>query len=127
MTAWASGSPNPAPGTVTFGAHSDLTFGPGASNGGWDQFERNEKLFGVKTSFDEEVYTKLDWNGPDFKERERRVQQIANEIMDVSYIFLVYHTFSCLVFSQSSTNNAHVREERMMDNAGENGMNEEKK
>ena len=44
----------------------------------------NEKLFGVKVSFDEEVYTtKLDRSGPDFKERQRRAQQIANEIMDV--------------------------------------------
>lgn len=85
MTAWASDSPNPPP-TVTFGAHGDdVTFGPGAANGSWDQFATNEKLFGVKTSFDEEVYTtKLDRSGPDFKERERKAQQIANEIMGVS-------------------------------------------
>ena len=87
MTAWASDSPNPNPApTVTFGAHADdVTFGPGASNGSWDQFATNEKLFGVKVSFDEEVYTtKLDRSGPDFKERERKAQQIANEIMGVS-------------------------------------------
>ena len=89
LTAWTSDSPSPAP-TVTFGAHGDdLTFGPGASNGSWDQFATNEKLFGVKTSFDEEVYTtKLDRNAQDFKERERKAQQIANEIMGVSHIFL---------------------------------------
>lgn len=87
LTAWTSDAPNPAPG-VTFGTHGDdATFGPGAANGSWDQFATNEKLFGVKTSFDEEVYTtKLDRNVPDFKERERKAQQIANEIMGVSHI-----------------------------------------
>lgn len=84
LTAWTPDAPSPAPG-VTFGTHGDdVTFGPGASNGSWDQFATNEKLFGVKTSFDEEVYTtKLDRSGPDFKERERKAQQIANEIMGV--------------------------------------------
>lgn len=88
MTAWASDSSNPpnAAPTVTFGAHGDdVTFGPGTGGVSWDQFATNEKLFGVKTSFDEEVYTtKLDRSGPDFKERERKAQQIANEIMGVS-------------------------------------------
>jgi len=85
LTAWASDTPGPVPG-VTFGTHGDdVTFGPGTSNGSWDQFATNEKLFGVKTSFDEEVYTtKLDRSGPDFKERERKAQQIANEILGVS-------------------------------------------
>lgn len=110
LAAWSSDSPNPAS-TVTFGTHGDdVTFGPGASNGSWDQFATNEKLFGVKTSFDEEVYTtKLDRTVPDFKERERKAQQIANEIMG------------------SATNNAHIREERIMDNPDENGTNEEDK
>jgi len=91
LTAWASDTPSPAPG-VTFGSHGDdVTFGPGASNGAWDQFATNEKLFGVKTSFDEEVYTtKLDRSGPDFKERERKAQQIANEILGVSFVIPAY-------------------------------------
>ena len=94
MTAWASDTPSPAPG-VTFGSHGDdVTFGPGASNGSWDQFATNEKLFGVKTSFDEEVYTtKLDRSGPDFKERERKAQQIANEILGVSPIIPAHDVF----------------------------------
>lgn len=85
--AWKSDASNPAP-TVTFGTHGDdLTFGPGASNASWDQFATNEKMFGIKTSFDEEVYTtKLDRSGPDFKEREREAQRIANEIMGVSCV-----------------------------------------
>ena len=51
----------------------------------WDQFTVNEQLFGVKGSFDENVYTtKLDRSAPDFKEREKRAMRIASEIMGVS-------------------------------------------
>ena len=93
----ASASDAPSPAKAGTGAtleDSDdetdgKTFGPGASNGigGWDQFAANEELFGVKTSFDEEAYTtKLDRSGPDFKERERKAQQIANEILDASLV-----------------------------------------
>jgi PAB1-binding protein PBP1 len=68
------------------GHHTDeITFGAGASgHSGWNQFTANEKLFGVKTGFDEELYTtKLDRSGSDFAERERRAQALANEIMRV--------------------------------------------
>ena len=45
----------------------------------------NEQLFGVKAGFDEDLYTtKLDRSAPDFKEKERKAVQIANEIMSVS-------------------------------------------
>jgi len=55
------------------------------SNGtSWDQFSVNEQLFGVKGCFDEDLYTtKLDRTAPDFKERERKAQKIANEIIGV--------------------------------------------
>lgn len=60
------------------------TFGASTTTTSWDQFTVNEQLFGVKASFDEEVYTtKLDRNAPDYKEREREAQRIANEIMGV--------------------------------------------
>jgi len=73
---------------------ADDTFGV-TSNTSWDQFAVNEKLFGVKTNFDENVYTtKLDRSGPDFRERERDAQRIANEILG------------------TTTNNVHVLEER---------------
>ena len=87
-----------------------MTFGPGASNGGaWNQFEVNERLFGVKANFDEDLYTtKLDRNAPDYKERERWAAGIANEIL------------------QSQTGNAHVAEERKQDFVGE-GKDEEEK
>jgi PAB1-binding protein PBP1 len=70
----------------THGQHSDdITFGTGFSgHGGWNQFTVNEKLFGVKTGFDEELYTtKLDRSGADFAEREKKAQALANEIMRV--------------------------------------------
>ena len=39
----------------------------------------------MKAGFDEDLYTtKLDRNAPDFKEKERKAQQLANEIMNVS-------------------------------------------
>ncbi|KZV87183.1 hypothetical protein EXIGLDRAFT_208313 [Exidia glandulosa HHB12029] len=88
----------------------DATFGPGASStgGSWDQFVANEQMFGVTTSFDEDVYTtKLDRNGPDFKERERKAQQIANEIMG------------------TAAANPHIAEER--NQADDSGVNEEDK
>ena len=73
---WSAGSD----GTALF---DDDTFGPSNSSS-WDQFAVNEKLFGVKTQFDENVYTtKLDRTAPDYKERERHAQRIANEIINV--------------------------------------------
>ena len=63
----------------------ELTFGSGAAGGSWDQFAANDKLFGVKAGFDEELYTtKLNRDAPDYKEKERKAQQLANEIMNVS-------------------------------------------
>jgi len=60
------------------------TFGAGASAMPWDQFTANEQLFGIKAGFDEDVYTtKIDRNAPDFKDKERKAQRIANEIMGV--------------------------------------------
>ncbi|KDQ59277.1 hypothetical protein JAAARDRAFT_154623 [Jaapia argillacea MUCL 33604] len=113
LRAWADDiPPDMPPASGNFGApHTDdITFGPGASNNSWDQFAANEKLFGVKTQFDEDVYTtKLDRSHPDFKERERKAQQIANEIMG------------------GTTNNVHIAEERKMDHLDDSGTNEEEK
>jgi len=84
LQAWQAPADGPA-GAPHNGARDDATFGPGATGGSWDQFTANEQMFGVTASFDEDVYTtKLDRNAPDFKERERKAQQIANEIMGVS-------------------------------------------
>ena len=81
----------------------DDTFGPGAANGNgntWDQFSANETLFGVKASFDEDVYTtKLDRSAPDFKERERKAQRIANEIIGVSCVGVCDYKFDLFFIS----------------------------
>lgn len=65
-------------------AGDDLTFGPGTTKMSWDQFAANESMFGVKTHFDEDAYTtKIDRSAPDFRERERKAQKLANEINGV--------------------------------------------
>lgn len=54
----------------------------------WDQFAANEKLFGLKTNFDEEIYTtKLDRSAPDYKAREKRAAEMAAEIQKVCSTF----------------------------------------
>ncbi|XP_031261830.1 polyadenylate-binding protein-interacting protein 3-like isoform X1 [Pistacia vera] len=52
----------------------------GPWNRNWDQFEINETLFGVKTTFDEEIYTTKLLRGPKTKELEREAMRIAREI-----------------------------------------------
>jgi len=109
LQAWAPTDAPPAPGSTAVAAGDEDTFGPGANGTTtWDQFTANEQLFGVKASFDEDVYTtKLDRSAPDFKDRERRAQKLANEIIG------------------AATNNPHIAEERgLVDGSG---VNEEEK
>ncbi|KAH8822881.1 LsmAD domain-containing protein [Flagelloscypha sp. PMI_526] len=76
----------------------------------WDQFAANETMFGVTTSWDENQYTTpLDRSAPDFKEKERKAQMQANEIMN----------------QQSS--NPHIQEERIQNLTGDSGDKEEEK
>jgi PAB1-binding protein PBP1 len=50
----------------------------------WNQFETNERLFGATTNYNEEIYTtKLDRSGRDFKERERKAERLAQQILSV--------------------------------------------
>ena len=86
LLAWQPDGLVPAVPPGNIGIRGDeAPFGPGSNApNGWDQFAANENLFGVKTSFDEDVYTtKIDRSTPDFKERERKAQALANEIMGV--------------------------------------------
>ncbi|XP_078428783.1 CTC-interacting domain 4 isoform X2 [Wolffia australiana] len=46
----------------------------------WNQFEANEALFGVKSTFDEELYTTKLEKGPQMRDREREAMRIAKEI-----------------------------------------------
>ncbi|SNX84352.1 related to PBP1 - Pab1p interacting protein [Melanopsichium pennsylvanicum] len=75
---------------------------------GWDQFAANEARFGIKSNYDDNLYTtKLDRSGKDFREREREADRIAREIMG------------------QATNNPHLAEERGQ--ADDSGVNEEDK
>ncbi|XP_011627318.1 polyadenylate-binding protein-interacting protein 4 [Amborella trichopoda] len=49
-------------------------------NRNWDQFQTNEELFGVKSTFDEELYTTKLEKGPQMRELEREATRIAREI-----------------------------------------------
>ncbi|KAJ3042804.1 hypothetical protein HDV00_006625 [Rhizophlyctis rosea] len=63
--------------------------------GKWDQFEANEKLFGVSTDFDENFYTtQLDRTDPEYRKRELEAMRIAAEI------------------ERGPVNNVHIAEER---------------
>jgi hypothetical protein len=86
LQAWQPSVDGTSPPSGQFG--DDLTFGPGNVGNKWDQFAVNEQLYGVKTSFDEDLYTtKLDRSAADFKERERKAQKIANEIIGVRVLW----------------------------------------
>ncbi|KAG0769371.1 hypothetical protein G6F57_001480 [Rhizopus arrhizus] len=87
----------------------DLLDGDLESSGetAWDQFAVNEKLFGLKTDFHEEIYTTpLNRSAPGFKDRERHAIKVANEIQKIS------------------TTNVHMLEERGI-LINDSGMDEE--
>lgn len=52
----------------------------GTWNRNWNQFEINETLFGVKSTFNEELYTTKLLRGPQMRELEREASRIAREI-----------------------------------------------
>ncbi|MCJ1390426.1 hypothetical protein MMC18_003285 [Xylographa bjoerkii] len=79
------------------------------SSGEWDQFKANEERFGLKTDFNEEMYTtKIDRSGPMYRlreiEAERKVREIEGDL----------------------PSNSHIREERGLE-IEDNGHNEEEK
>ena len=81
----------------------------GKGTGKWNQFEVNEKLFGVTTDFKEEIYTtELNKSVPGYAAKEARASKLAREI------------------ESAPTENAHIAEERGHASAGK-GMNEEDK
>eukprot|EP01018_Ginkgo_biloba_P013203 Gb_00770 [translate_table: standard] len=49
-------------------------------NRNWDQFETNKSLFGVESTFDEELYTTKLEKGPQMRDLERKASVIAREI-----------------------------------------------
>ncbi|PWN24136.1 hypothetical protein BCV69DRAFT_21047 [Microstroma glucosiphilum] len=95
---------------TSFAAGNNATNGSGSSGGAWDQFAANEARFGIKSNYEETMYTtKLDRSGKDFKEREKRAEKLAAEIMG------------------SASANPHIQEERGQAAADDSGQNEEDK
>ncbi|ODA81019.1 hypothetical protein RJ55_03981 [Drechmeria coniospora] len=84
-----------------------------ASKGPWDQFAENERLFGLKTDYDESIYTTaINKNHPQYMERIAAAEKKVREI------------------ERSAPATSHVAEERIMDfvgTAGPGGENEEEK
>jgi hypothetical protein len=77
-------------------------------NAEWDQFDVNQKLFGVETDYNELIYTtKVDRSGPDFKKREAEAERLAKEI------------------EKGPAFNAHILEERGIATSGD--VDEEEK
>lgn len=99
LPAWAS--PNDSRGGLEDSSNS-------TAGKPWDQFAANEARFGIKSDYEENLYTtKLDRSGKDFRSREREADRIAREIMG------------------QATNNPHLAEERGQ--ADDSGVNEEDK
>lgn len=82
----------------------------GSAQSGWDQFETNERLYGVKSSYNEDLYTTtIDTSSPLYKERAARAERIAREI------------------EKENAMNAHVAEERGQVLPDDSGVDEEEK
>lgn len=78
----------------------------------WDQFAANEEKFGLKTDYDENIYTTtIDRSHPSYKTRMAKADQMAREI------------------ERSNPVSSHVAEERVMDYSGpaDGGLDEEEK
>ena len=83
----------------------DHTLEKSSGSGAWDQFAENERLFGLKTNYDENFYTtQIDKSHPQYRERMIAAEKKAREI------------------ERSVATTAHVAEERVMDHVG--GVND---
>ncbi|KAI9878365.1 MAG: hypothetical protein M1830_001108 [Pleopsidium flavum] len=81
-----------------------------AGGASWDQFEANERLYGVRSNYDEEIYTtSIDRSNPLYKQRAARAEKIAREI------------------EGDSTTNVHMKEERGLTLGDDSGMDEEER
>jgi hypothetical protein len=88
----------------------NLSLESGGRSADWDQFSTNERLFGVKSNYDETFYTTtINRNDPQYASKAARAEKIAREI------------------ESSSALNSHVREERGANAATEEGGDEEDK
>ncbi|GMG00304.1 unnamed protein product [[Candida] boidinii] len=73
-------------GSLSNNNNSNINNNRNNAGGSWDQFEVNERKFGIQSSYDEELYTtKLDTNAPDFQQRLAEAERIAKEIESQAY------------------------------------------
>lgn len=76
----------------------------------WDQFAANERMYGVQSTYDENIYTTaIDRQNPEYRRRQAEADRIAREI------------------EGSAPANAHVAEERRRDANRDDGGDEEDK
>jgi PAB1-binding protein PBP1 len=81
--------------------NANLSLESSTQSAGWDQFATNERLFGVRSDYDENIYTTtIDRSHPQYAERAALAEKKAREI------------------EGSSALNAHVREERAQNATG---------
>ncbi|KAI2642135.1 hypothetical protein GGS21DRAFT_292179 [Xylaria nigripes] len=79
----------------------DMSLEKSTSGRPWDQFAANERQFGIKTTYDENIYTTvIDKSHPQYKERLAKADRTAKEI------------------ESSATTTAHHAEERQMNFVG---------
>lgn len=91
---------------------TDMSLESSTSGAGWDQFAANEKLFGLKTDYNENIYTTtIDRSHPDYQKRRAEADRKAREI------------------EGTAATNSHVAEERIRDNltVDKSGRDEEDK
>lgn len=89
-------------------AKAHLSLDSSGQSSGWDQFAANERLFGVRSDYDENLYTTtIDRNHPEYAQRAALAEKKAREI------------------ETSTALNAHVREERNQSAAGDKDVDEE--
>ena len=73
-----------------------------ANAGEWDQFKANEQRFGIRSDYDETIYTTaIDRSNPLYNLRAQEAARIAREI------------------ESSAATNSHVREERGLEDDGD--------
>lgn len=90
-------------------AESDVDLSLEQSDGAWDQFQANEQKFGLRTDYDENIYTtRIDKSNPRYRQQEAEAARIAREI------------------EGTSVDNPHVREERGLRNEDDELDEEEK-
>ncbi|KAH8842081.1 hypothetical protein MCOR07_007026 [Pyricularia oryzae] len=94
----------PDSGSEIDGSLERMSLNDSSQDGGkWDQFATNEKKFGVKTSYNENLYTTaINRNHPNYKERDAFAKRKEQEILG------------------SAPTTSHVAEERVMDYSGGN-------